>query len=61
MAFTDEERRAWHEAKQKREAGPETVWRPEAVAQCIHCSLPFGFGEGYISDDISLCDRCNGD
>lgn len=61
MAFTDGEKRAWHEAKRKREVWPETAWRPQPAAQCIHCGLPFGYGEGYISDDVSLCDRCNGD
>ena len=31
MSFTDEERRAWHEAKREREKRPEIAWRPEPV------------------------------
>ena len=61
MAFTDAERRAWHDARQNREARLEGVRRPHPVAECIHCGLPFGYGEGYICDEVSLCDRCNGD
>ncbi len=61
MPFTDEEKRAWHDAKREREARPETIWRPQPVAECLHCGAPFGHGEGHISDEISLCDVCNGD
>lgn len=61
MPFTDEEKRAWHEAKRQREMRPEIRSRPPAVAECLHCGQPFGFGEGYISDEISLCDFCDGD
>lgn len=61
MAFTDEEKRAWHEDKRKREAKPELVWQSQPVTQCIHCGALFGYGEGYISDEVSLCDVCNGD
>lgn len=61
MSFTDEERRAWHDAKREREMRPQVIWRPEPVTECIHCGLPFGFGEGYISEEVSICDVCNGD
>lgn len=61
MAFTDEEKRAWYEDKQKREAKPEFVWRSQPVTKCIHCGLPFGYGEGVISDEVSLCDVCSGE
>lgn len=60
MPFNDEEGRAWHDAKRQREARPQVVWRPEPVTQCIHCGLPFGSGEGYISEEVSLCDVCDG-
>ena len=61
MPFTDEEKRAWHEAKRQREMRPEIRSRSPAVAECLHCGQPFGFGEGYFSDEISLCDFCDGD
>lgn len=61
MAFTDGERRAWHEAKRKRETKPESVRRSQPVTLCIHCGVPFGYGEGFISDEVSLCDICDGD
>lgn len=61
MSFTDEEKRAWHEAKRQREKRQEISWRPEPVTACIHCGSPFGYGEGYISADVSLCDACDGD
>ena len=61
MSFTDEERRAWHDAKRQRETRPQVVWRSEPVTECIRCGLPLGFGEGYISEEVSLCDVCNGD
>jgi hypothetical protein len=61
MPFTDEEKRAWHEAKRQREKLPESVWRSKPVTECMHCGSPFGFGEGYISDEVSLCDACDDD
>ncbi len=61
MSFTDEERRAWHEAKRQREKRSDNNSRPEPVTECIHCGSPFGYGEGYISDEISLCDACDDD
>ena len=61
MSFTDEERRAWHEAKRQREQRPEFVWRSQPVTECILCGLLFGYGEGYISEEISLCAACEGD
>lgn len=61
MPFTDDEKRAWHEEKRRREGKSQTTSRPTPVTDCIHCGQPFGYGEGYISDDISLCDVCGGD
>lgn len=61
MSFTDEEKRAWHEAKRKREVRPEINLRTEPVTECIHCGRLFGYGEGYISDEASLCDACDRD
>lgn len=61
MSFTEEEKRAWHEAKLKREDRPEITFRTAPVTECIHCGQPFGYDEGYISDDVSLCDTCDGD
>lgn len=59
MSFTEEEKRAWHEAKRKREVLPEIKLRTAPVTECIHCGRPFGYGEGYISDEASLCDACD--
>ena len=61
MSFTEEEKRAWHEAKRQREVRPEVRLRPPAVTECVHCGQPFGYGEGYISEEVSLCDLCDGD
>jgi hypothetical protein len=61
MPFTDEERRNWLEEKQKREHKADIRYRAEPVAECIHCGLPFGYGEGLITDEVSLCDVCDGD
>jgi hypothetical protein len=61
MSFKEEEKRAWHESKRQREKRPEIIWRPQPVTECVHCGSLFGYGEGYISDEVSLCDVCNGD
>jgi hypothetical protein len=61
MPFSEEEKRAWHDAKREREKQPEVRSRASPVTECIHCGQPFGFGEGFISDEVSLCDVCNGD
>lgn len=61
MAFTEEEKRAWHDTKREREMRSESTWRPTPVTECVHCGRPFGHGEGYISGEISLCDTCDGD
>lgn len=61
MSFTEEEKRAWHEAKRERERQPEVRFRAAPVTECIHCGQPFGFGEGLITEEMSLCDVCNGD
>lgn len=61
MPFTEEEHRAWHEDKRQRETKPQVIWRPQPVTECVHCGLPFGYGEGYISDEVSICDVCDGD
>jgi hypothetical protein len=56
-----EEKRAWHEAKREREKRPECAWRPNPVIEFVRCGRSFGYGEGYISGEISLCDACDGD
>ena len=60
MAFTDEERREWHEAKRLREQEKPRS-RPQPVATCIHCGQPFGLSEGYVGDGFSICDVCDDD
>jgi len=61
MAFTDEERRQWHEEKRRAEWRPAVAVRPTPVAVCVSCQNPFGIGEGVITDEAALCDVCNGD
>lgn len=46
MSFTEEEKRAWHEAKRQREARPDIKVRTAPVTECIHCGQAFGYGEG---------------
>lgn len=61
MAFTDDERRQWLEDKRKREQRPEVRYLTGPVTECIHCGQPFGYGEGLITDEVSLCVVCDGD
>ena len=63
MPFTDEERRKWHEEKRRRENDslPLPTSNRPAVTTCVHCGQPFGWGEGIITDEVSLCYRCNDD
>lgn len=61
MPFSDEERRAWHQEKQRREFRPPFEWKEEPVAVCVRCHNSFGINEGIIADDVALCDLCNGD
>tara|TARA_R110002074_G_scaffold94547_3_gene206392 strand:- start:664 stop:990 length:327 start_codon:yes stop_codon:yes gene_type:complete len=30
------------------------------VGTCISCGLPFEINEGYVGEDVSICDTCNG-
>ena len=61
MPFTDNEKRRWHEAKRKGERGPEPAYRSQPVAICLHCQNPLGINDGVITDEVALCDVCNGD
>lgn len=64
MPFTDKEREQYFAEKRKREAGHHHEMirhRAQAAAICIHCQNPFGYGEGYIGEDVAICDVCNGD
>lgn len=61
MPFTDEERADWHRAKQKLEFRPEPRWIEPAAAVCIVCHQPFGFNAGMITEEVAICDVCNGD
>lgn len=60
MPFTDEEFRKWLEARRLREEERPRV-RPQPVDECLHCGQSFGFGEGYIGEEISICEICDGD
>jgi hypothetical protein len=61
MAFTEEEFEAWHHAKLQRESKPLPEYRSPPVAICVNCQRPFGLTEGTITDEVAICDICNGD
>jgi hypothetical protein len=61
MTFTAEEILEWHEAKRLREAKPDFQFKSAPVAICINCQNPFGINEGVITEDVAICDICNGD
>jgi hypothetical protein len=58
MAFTEKEFQNWHAEKRKREHRADTVFKSEPIAICINCHNPFGFDEGMITDDVSICYIC---
>jgi hypothetical protein len=60
VAFTNEEKREWREAKRRREQEPPRQ-RPEPVAECMICHRPFGYGEGNIAEEFAICDACDRD
>ncbi|MFL6729375.1 MAG: hypothetical protein ACJ8E3_00705 [Sphingomicrobium sp.] len=61
MSFTEEELEAWHRAKLKREFKPTPEYPSPPAAECVSCQRPFGYNEGTITDDVAICDICNGD
>jgi hypothetical protein len=61
MAFTKEEFEEWHRAKLQREFKPTPEFRRTSVATCIHCHRPFSWTEGMITEEVAICDICNGD
>ena len=62
MPFTEEEERLWHQEKQRREYRPPfQPFRSPPVATCVHCHNPFGRNEGFITPEVAICHRCNGD
>ena len=61
MAFTEEEFEAWHKAKLEREFRPTPEFRQPPAATCINCHRPFGWAEGTITEEVAICDSCNGD
>ena len=61
MAFTEEEFEAWHRAKRQREFRPPPAPHSPPVATCVHCHRDFGISEVTITDEVAICDICNGD
>ena len=61
MPFTENEKRRWHEEKKLRAIRAVSASSSEPIAICIHCQNPFGVSQGVITDEIALCDVCNGD
>jgi len=61
MPFTEEEKRAWHEAKRAHGHRLRPVHAPAPVAVCVHCQNPFGANEGVVTGEAALCDICLGD
>lgn len=60
MSFSEEEVRQWHEEKRKREQEPPRR-RPAPAATCVSCQRAFGFSEGTITEEVAICDICNGE
>ncbi len=60
LPFSDEERARWHEEKRARET-PPPLPRPDPVAVCVSCQLPFGINEGVVTEEAAMCDVCNGE
>jgi len=61
MPFAKEEKRRWHDEKMQRENRAVGAYRSMPIATCIHCQNPFGINQGVITDEIAMCDVCNGD
>jgi hypothetical protein len=61
MAFTQEEFEAWYEAKHRRESRPVPEYRSPPLAECVSCQRAFGISEGTITNEVAICDICNGD
>ena len=61
MAFSQEEFEAWHKAKLAKELQPPVNYRPPPLAICVSCHNSFGINEGVITDEVAICDICNGD
>ena len=61
MAFTEEEFEAWHRAKLQREFKPTPTDQSAPVATCVSCQQPFGYSEGTITEDVAICNICDGD
>ena len=60
MSFKDEEKGQWHEYKNRPHGFPDSNLQSYHVAECIHCKNPFRISDGIITDEIALCDICNG-
>lgn len=60
MPFTPEEIRRWKTEMRKREIEPSPA-SPQAIVVCVHCQMPFGINAGVVTDDVAICDVCNGD
>jgi len=61
MAFTKEEFEIWHRAKLQSEFRPTSPYRSQPIATCVNCQSPFGSNEGVITDEVAICDVCNGE
>lgn len=60
MPFTEEEKMRWHREKAERESG-YGLRTSSAPFTCIHCQRPFGYADGTVTEDVEICDVCNGD
>ena len=57
ISFSEGDKRVWHEAKLKGERQSAIRFQATPVIKCILCGQPsFGLGQGFISDEVSLCD-----
>ncbi len=58
MDFTDEERRAWHEARRRGNDDSDEATGDPATA-CLHCGAAVTSGNGVVAVDAAICDVCN--
>ncbi|WP_375272758.1 hypothetical protein [Sphingomonas sp.] len=61
MDFTEEERRAWHEARRRGDDDADGCSDGVPAHVCLHCGNEFVSSAGVVTEDAAICDVCNGD
>lgn len=60
MPFTEAERKAWH-AERARQRRDRPAWPDQNPNVCIHCGNAFELSDGVVTDEVAICDVCNGE